>query len=644
MAAFWGESSSMVFVRIVAALFVALVCSSAAAAAPLSAYGKLPTVEQVVLSPSGKRLAVVVTDGERRTVTVKDLESSRILMVAEGGDQKVRDIMFAGEDHVLVVASVTSIATGVSAGRREWLMAHDMDLKAGKVRRLMSDAAESMNTIHGSPMVRLVEGKPQVFIEGIYFGNGRGRLSVYRINLDRAQSQLVEQGDEDTIDWLLGPDGAPIAQEIYDQQHGRWSLKLKAKVGWRETEAIEAKLEAPYLMGLGRDGSSLLVGRDGKWSEVGAADGVWGEGVPVTDNQSPIFDPVTGRWIGHYALVGDEDRYVFFDPRDARVWKAVQAAFPEDRVEPVSWSDDRQKIIVLCDSPTMGPAYALVDLASKKATWLGAQFTELKEADISPKQAIRYKAADGLELTGYLTLPRGRAAKNLPLVVFPHGGPAARDTPGFDWWAQGMASRGYAVLQVNFRGSDGLGGDLLKAGYGQWGRKMQTDLSDGVRHLAAQGVIDAKRVCIVGASYGGYAALAGATHDRGVYRCAASVAGPSDLRRMVDWSGDRNGIRSRRYWMRFMGAKDLRDPVLGEISPAAFVDKVEIPILLIHGKDDTVVPPVQSQIMADALKRAGKPYELVIQPGADHWLSRGDTRLQTLEATVAFLEKHNPPN
>jgi dipeptidyl aminopeptidase/acylaminoacyl peptidase len=207
-----------------------------------------------------------------------------------------------------------------------------------------------------------------------------------------------------------------------------------------------------------------------------------------------------------------------------------------------------------------------------------------------------------------------------------------------------MASRGYAVLQVNFRGSDGLGKALLEAGYGQWGRKMQSDLSDGVRHLVSQGTVDPKRVCIVGASYGGYAALAGATLDRGVYRCAVSVSGPSDLRRMVDWSSDRNGHTARRYWIRFMGAKDLRDPVLGEISPAAFVDKVEIPILMIHGKDDTVVPLEQSRIMAEALKKAGKPHELLVQPGEDHWLSRGDTRLQTLEATVAFLEKHNPPN
>jgi dipeptidyl aminopeptidase/acylaminoacyl peptidase len=216
--------------------------------------------------------------------------------------------------------------------------------------------------------------------------------------------------------------------------------------------------------------------------------------------------------------------------------------------------------------------------------------------------------------------------------------------PGFDWWAQAMASRGYAVLQPQFRGSDGFGWTHLSAGFGEWGRKMQTDLSDGVRYLAAQGTIDPRRVCIVGASYGGYAALAGAALDKGVYRCAVSFGGVSDLKRMVGYSRSREGASALRYWDRFMGAKDLGDPVLAKYSPALQAAGADIPVLLIHGKDDTVVPLAQSKEMADALRRAGKPVDLIVQNNADHWLSLGATRFQTLQATVAFLEKHNPPN
>ena len=165
-----------------------------------------------------------------------------------------------------------------------------------------------------------------------------------------------------------------------------------------------------------------------------------------------------------------------------------------------------------------------------------------------------------------------------------------------------------------------------------------------LRHLAGQGIIDPKRVCIVGGSYGGYAALAGTTLDRGFYRCAVSVAGVTDLAGMIAYGTTRGGTSTRRYWMRFMGAETGDDPVLKTLSPVHLADRADAPILLIHGKDDTVVPADQSQRMADALKKAGKPVELILQKGADHWLSRGDTRLETLTATMAFVEKHNPPN
>jgi dipeptidyl aminopeptidase/acylaminoacyl peptidase len=260
---------------------------------------------------------------------------------------------------------------------------------------------------------------------------------------------------------------------------------------------------------------------------------------------------------------------------------------------------------------------------------------------------IHYAAADGTTIPAYLTLPNGRAAENLPLIVFPHGGPLAADEPGFDWWAQAMASRGYVVLQPEFRGSDGYGYSHTIAGFGQFGRKMQTDLSDGVRFLASEHIIDPKRVCIVGGSYGGYAALAGPTLDRGVYRCAVSVAGISDPRAFLRWVEHRESKTDSlpiRFWTRFMGVENRDDPKLLEISPLSHADNADAPILLIHGSDDTVVPIEQSEDMADALKAAGKPVTFIKLKSEDHWLSRTETREQMLSATVDFLERNNPPN
>jgi dipeptidyl aminopeptidase/acylaminoacyl peptidase len=212
---------------------------------------------------------------------------------------------------------------------------------------------------------------------------------------------------------------------------------------------------------------------------------------------------------------------------------------------------------------------------------------------------VSWRAADGLTLSGVLTLPPGRAARALPLVVLPHGGPEARDYPGFDWWAQAYASRGYAVFQPNFSGSGGYDIGLRNAGLGQWGRKMQTDISDGVADLARQGIVDPKRACIVGGSYGGYAALAGVTVQQGLYRCAVSVAGVADLAEMLAYNRDRAGLRSdtMRYWKAFMGVNDSTDDSLNAISPVLRASHADAPILLIHGKEDIRVPINQSERM-----------------------------------------------
>jgi len=636
--------------RWIVGLALALGLAGLANAASLAAYGKLPSMEYATVSPSGRQVALVVTNGEARTIIVQDLASDTVTLRGLIGEHKIRNVQWAGDDHLVLVASTTLNDMSIENGFREWFFGTAINLKTKKLKPLMQNSKADLSAIFGTPIVRSYHGEPSVFVQGIVFNDSRGQLSLFRIDLESGANRLVQMGSDDTVEWAVDAEGQPLAQEISGA--GAWSIRVRTAGGWREAvRRADGSLDSPYMIGLGRDNASVIYAapdadKDGAWMlhEVRTDGATPAAPRPLEDLAEPVRAALDGRLIGGYGLVGDEDRYTFFDPADERAWKAIVAAYPGERVTLQSWSTDRKKIVVLVESKTHGPAFALVDLTERAAKWLGAQYSALTPADISARTPIKFKAADGLALTGYLTLPQGRPAKALPLIVFPHGGPAARDDPGFDWWAQAMASRGYAVLQVNFRGSEGLGEALLNAGYGEWGRKMQTDLSDGVRHLAGQGVIDPKRVCIVGASYGGYAALAGATLDHGVYRCAVSVAGVSDLRRQILYSRSKGGAGAERYWNRFMGAEGRNDHVLTDYSPAQQAAKADIPILLIHGKDDTVVPLEQSRVMADALRKAGKPAELIVQKGADHWLSRGDTRLQTLEASVAFIEKHNPPN
>ena len=627
------------------ALIGALSSSAPGVAAPLSAYGKLPFIESTALSPDGRMLAFAVTDGEKRKILVEDIDGQKVTAGLNAGEHKIRDIQWAGSNHLIITETVTGYIPFIVSPRAEWAIGIDFNIAKRSQRALVGNVDETLNVIHGSPDIRFIDGHPFAFVTGTLFVNNQGQNALFSVDLDRNDHAKVEnQGFEHTVDYVVDAKGKPLAESEYDAQKSRWVLRLW-KDQWHEVNRETAPIERPSLLGLGRDGVSVAVSfTDEKRSvlrELSPQTGAWTDPSPAPDRL--IWDPGTYRMIGQVSLVGDDAVYQFFDPADQNVWKAVTAAYPGDRVSLGSASIDHRRLVVRVDSPASGPAYALVDLNTKHGEWIGDEYQDLKPEDIGPKQAVAFKARDGLALTGYLTLPRGKSAKGLPLVVFPHGGPAARDEPGFDWWAQAMASRGYAVLQVNYRGSDGFGWEFMSAGFGQWGRKMQTDLSDGVGYLAAQGTIDPARVCIVGASYGGYAALAGATLDAGVYRCAASVAGPSDLRKFVaDWKqreGDQ-GVGSQRYWLRYMGAATALD----EISPARQAAKVKIPILLVHGKDDTVVPFVQSQIMADALHDAGKPVEFVTLKKEDHWLSQGDTRLQMLESVMAFLEKNNPAN
>lgn len=632
---------------------VALLCASSLSAQPkpnLAVYGQLPNIEQIELSPDGSKLAVVVTDGDQRFLSIRQVGGG-VLAGMNVGATKLRGVTWAGEEHLILVVSRTDAVVGIRGPAREYFLATDYNWKTKKQVLLLRNQRDAMNVILGGPMVRMINGEPVVFLEGVHFVNNVGIDTLFRINLNSGATRMLDYGAQvDTDGWLVDAQGEPVAQSLYNSERGRWTLKMKQGMSWRAIDEAITPMGSYGIAGFGRDGRSVLVWRtDDKDQDILREYDASGQHVDLPsdlDLSGLLHDPANLSLLGGYTLKGDDLVYTFFDPGSQKAWNAVAKAYKGDRVSLASWSQDRKRVVAKVDSPTMGPGYTLVDLNTKTADWLGDIYSGLTEAAISPVRPIKYKAADGLEINGYLTLPKGRDPKNLPLIVLPHGGPEGRDTPGFDWWSQALASRGYAVLQPNFRGSEGYGWDFVQAGFGEWGKKMQTDLSDGVRDLAKQGIIDPKRVCIVGASYGGYAALAGATLDTGVYRCAVSVAGPSDLKKMLlSVRASHNGAVSaaQRYWLRFMGADGIRDPDLAAISPAQQAARANIPVMLIHGKDDTVVRYDQSQIMADALKKAGKPVEFITLEGEDHWLSRGATRLKMLTETVAFVEKHNTP-
>lgn len=621
-----------------------------AASLPLEVYGRLPSLEDIALSPDGTRIAFVRTTQDARMIAVVSLADNKVLGALRVREQKLRKIEWADNNHLMIVTSATALPWGLMGNETEWQLLQVYDVRTRKsvsVPNTLAIAnARMMNVVAGRVMVRDLGGHTVLFVPGIYVE--RQTLPVlFSFDIDTGHERLISQGSPVTQSWLVDTAGEVVAEQDYDERNQEWKLKIRRDGHLQDSISGHDPFDSQRILGFGPTEDTLLMqaveGEQAVWRLLSLKDGTLGP--PMTERRelnTPIEDRAT-RMIGGIR-VADDSRYVFFDAGMQARWDAVTHAFEGERVRLVSAANGFRKFVVRVDGPKDGFVYELVDLDTHTASSLGAVYSG--GAVPLEVRRITYAAADGMQIPAYLTLPRAGAAKNLPLIVMAHGGPAARDTADFDWWAQALAEQNYAVLKPNYRGSD-LDRHFLAAGFGEWGRKMQTDLSDGVRYLVQEGIVDPARVCIVGASYGGYAALAGVTLDPGVYRCAIAVAGISDLKRWLDWVNTKNLQShnvSQRYWDRFMGVSGPSDPLLDAISPIKHLAAVNVPVLLIHGRDDTVVPFEQSSVMFDALRRGKKDVELVTLQHEDHWLSRSETRLQMLQASVAFLRAHNPPD
>ena len=652
------DGNNAVKIRVFALIFCfALTALAKAEPPPLEAYGHLPEMELVKLSPSGERCAFIAVVGEsRRLIVVSD--QGKPLLSMKTGDIKVRNLEWVGEDRILIWSTTTYDRFQELDGVYEFTSVANVDLKAHTVSNIFAKDKNVAHFVFGYAGSAHVDGHDYAYFVGITFAFNHlqnfyefagDHRDLYRVDLaTNDKERIAHSGDGPGYSWVIGRDGAVLAHSTYDQVKGIWRLYAGA-----DNDKLLLEKSAPFgdidLVGRGRTPHTVLVSDDSSGAEatreISVPDGKASTLFTDVNIDGYLDDPDTGQAIGATTL--EEPRAVFFDPKlEARI-KGTRKAFPGLQMHLVSFSRNLDRLVVKTDGGNDSGTYWKVNIASGSADPLGYPYPEIHAADVAPTQWINYKASDGLDIGAVLTLPRGHKAEKLPLVVLPHGGPiGVSDEVGFDWWAQAYASRGYAVLQPNFRGSGGGGEKLVSAGYGELGRKMQTDLSDGVAALAAQGIIDPQRVCIVGASYGGYAALVGVTLQHGIYRCAVSVSGPSNLPAFFQWERNKHGRKSdiTRFWRALTGAETEGNSVMDAISPAYFADKVSVPVLLIHGKDDTVVPIAQSELMASALRSAHKSVEFVKMDGEDHWLSRAETREKMLKDSVAFVLKYNPPD
>jgi dipeptidyl aminopeptidase/acylaminoacyl peptidase len=287
-----------------------------------------------------------------------------------------------------------------------------------------------------------------------------------------------------------------------------------------------------------------------------------------------------------------------------------------------------------------GPVYYYAyDRESKTSTLLFSNRPQLEELSLASMQPISFQARDGLTIHGYLTTPVGISAKNLPTVLLVHGGPWVRDTWGYDPEVQWLANRGYAVVQVNYRGSSGYGKDFLNAGNREWGAKMHDDLIDAVNWLVQQGIADSKKIAIMGGSYGGYATLVGLTFTPDVFAAGVDIVGPSNLITMMEsippyWEPLR-AMEAHR-----VGNLETEQDFLKSRSPLFFVDRIKKPLLIAQGANDPRVKQAESDQIVEAMQQNGKPVEYVLYTDEGHGFARPENRLHFYAKAEEFLAKY----
>lgn len=639
-------------------LFVAILTRPAQAepAIPLSEYGKLPDVERSVISPSGDRIALITTIEGRRVLLALENQTTPIRLVGID-DMKVRSISWIGEDRILIISSQTEdLPYNFTTDKYEFSVGRVLPISDGEEGGVIfGDNPRYFDSILGRYGVRKIGGEYFGFYGGIEFVRkagdrmrytfDHGRPHLFQVSLEDYKVKKLDTAASEGSrkDWIIDAKGKVAFTLTVNQTTGAWRIS-NAK---RKT-IVEGKQErgAVSLVGLGLDGSSAIYVERGEtkstWFEI---DQSGGEPRPFLDDkkfEALFWNRETGQLMGYTVGEGDEERHIFADPELQQKAERVRKAFAAYESWMSGWTSDLSDVIVRTSGNQDSGTYYAVNLDTNRANPIAYERFAIDAENVGPISTFEYTASDGLKMDGILTLPVGLEPKNLPVVLLPHGGPASANSPIFDWWAQAFASRGYAVFQPNFRGSTNRGAAFQRAGYGEWGRKMQTDKTDGLKALAHAGIIDLERACIVGASYGGYAALAGVTIQKGIFKCAVAVAPVSDLRDMYNEEYRASGRErtTRVALLEQLGEKQLWD----DVSPLKRAAEADAPIMLIHGVDDTVVPYSHSKKMADKLKDHGKTFELVTLNGEDHWLSLSATRQQMLANAVRWVETHNPPD
>ena len=627
--------------RIAAALLALFPLPAAAQDDPAAAFGARESIEGISLSPDGRRIAYLAPyQGQGSRLFTVDLTTGESVQTTavDGREQRLGNCGWVSAERlVCTVFALRRVQTDVAGARRFVSLDYDgsdivtlgereratrYGAALGRVMQWQTDRPETILMTNGAGVVRIntrsnrVESVEDPITYAVDFlSDSRGQVRFHGAQRIRGETRM----DSDEIEYRYRPSGSNAWQSfgVYNFMSREGMSPL----------AIDTERDAVFVLEKLNGRMALYrVSLDGSRSreQLMSHDEVDVDGVVTLGRR--------GRVVGAtYAT--DVRQVVYFDPELRRLAEQLSRAVPNlPLIRFVGASDDEGVLLIWAGSDRDPGRYYTYRKNSRQLNEIMLARPQLEGVQLAEVRAIRFPAADGASIPGYLTLPPGRDPRSLPAIIMPHGGPGSRDEWGFDWLAQYFANRGYAVLQPNFRGSAGYGDQWFQRnGFQSW-RTAVGDVNDAGRWLAREGIADPSKLAIVGLSYGGYAALQSAVLDPELYRAIVAVAPVTDLNRLRE---------EYRGWTDFRLARDFigTGAHIREGSPAQNARNIRAPVLMFHGDHDSNVDVAQSRFMHDQLRDAGRQSELVIFPGLDHSLEDSEARTQMLRRSDAFLRR-----
>jgi dipeptidyl aminopeptidase/acylaminoacyl peptidase len=609
---------------------------------PIEEFARLPFLSDALLSPDGLRIAGRVShDGN---------EGIAIWTLSEGADQVPVHIAVEGGES-FVWASDTKLLITV---RTMILVPSGGMIFPLPLQRIQSyDLATQKLTVLG-PEAGILQELIYIDRAGRYvLLSNVERLerppNVLRVDLETGAAVVVQPGQRGVYSWYADGDGVVRVGVDYGERRTRIYYRASAAaplslVETRRNLEDDSVIDAVRFVTNTSRGIIVTNAETGRFA-------VYDYDFATDTRGATLFShPDVDVTRAVYGTDGQLDGVVYEDDRPRVRWlnqdaerlqARIDRALPEHTNLIINRSRDGNRVLIFSTAADDPGTYYVFDQAARQMALFASPYDTLVGRSFAPVRAVQYRSRDGLTIHGYLTLPPGRGERGLPLIILPHGGPFLRDSWSFDPEVQFLASRGYAVLQPNFRGSTGYGRSFVERGYGQLGGGMVNDMEDGMDWLVREGIADRGRVCIMGSSYGGYAAMWGAMRSPDRYRCAISFAGPTDLRAML--RHDRRFFLARRY------ARERRLELQGEdrldlndISPLRHPELLRVPLLLGHGEQDPTVPVEQGRRFIRALTRNPTRVESIFYPKSGHGFSDASESADWMRRIETFLAQHNP--